>query len=190
MDQQGEETRDGFAFRGGHVALDLAATLKGRLKPVSVDLLATPRDLSRWLVAAELAPRAVRANQEDLDAARRLREAIYGVAMARIAGEAPPPTARATINRMAAGAPARFQLDADGRARLSGGVEALLAGVAQEAVRLLGGRDSGRVRQCEGETCAHLFVDASRAGDRRWCSMAACGNRAKVAEFRRRKRSG
>jgi predicted RNA-binding Zn ribbon-like protein len=33
-----------------------------------------------------------------------------------------------------------------------------------------------------------LFVDTSRKGDRRWCSMSACGNKAKVAGFRKRER--
>jgi predicted RNA-binding Zn ribbon-like protein len=31
-------------------------------------------------------------------------------------------------------------------------------------------------------------VDTSRSGERRWCSMAGCGNKAKVAEFRQRQR--
>jgi hypothetical protein len=44
------------------------------------------------------------------------------------------------------------------------------------------------IRQCEGASCAIAFLDTSRKGDRRWCSMAGCGNKAKVAGFRRRKR--
>ena len=63
----------------------------------------------------------------------------------------------------------------------------LLAFVANEAVTLLGGTDRGRLRKCGNEGCAILFVDLSRSGARRWCSMAACGNRHKVAEFRRRR---
>lgn len=38
-----------------------------------------------------------------------------------------------------------------------------------------------RVRECPGEqTCGWLFLDSSRSGNRRWCDMRTCGNRAKV----------
>jgi len=38
-----------------------------------------------------------------------------------------------------------------------------------------------RVRNCE--RCSWLFIDRGRGKRRRWCSMAACGNRAKAARF-------
>ncbi|MFY9780302.1 MAG: CGNR zinc finger domain-containing protein [Candidatus Baltobacteraceae bacterium] len=44
------------------------------------------------------------------------------------------------------------------------------------------------VRKCAGDRCALYFYDTSRTGRRRWCSMAACGNRAKVAAHVRRRR--
>jgi predicted RNA-binding Zn ribbon-like protein len=58
--------------------------------------------------------------------------------------------------------------------------------VARDCIDLLGGPLSGRVRNCSGEGCGVLFLDTSRQGLRRWCSMAACGNTAKVQAFRRR----
>src|SRR3569833_4790886 len=48
------EDRDGFRFRGGSIALDLAATLQARLKPSPRELLATPQDLDRTLVSVGL----------------------------------------------------------------------------------------------------------------------------------------
>ena len=45
---------------------------------------------------------------------------------------------------------------------------------------------STRLRQCAGDNCALLFLDTSRPGKRRWCSMERCGNRNKVREFRSR----
>jgi predicted RNA-binding Zn ribbon-like protein len=190
MDDALPELRDGFLFRGGHAALDLAATLAGRLKEEQTERLATAADVGRWLKAAGLARTALRTEEADLDAARRLREAVYAVATARIAGEAPPAVARVALNRMAAGEAASPKLDEDGGMHLSGPARALLGTLAREAVLLLGGTDAARIKKCEGETCATLFLDTSRAGDRRWCSMQACGNKAKVAEFRRRKRGG
>ena len=45
-----------------------------------------------------------------------------------------------------------------------------------------------RLKACRGEDCRWVFVDGSRNSSRRWCDMAACGNRAKSAAFRVRHR--
>lgn len=37
-----------------------------------------------------------------------------------------------------------------------------------------------RIRPCAHPDCILWFLDTSRNGTRRWCSMAACGNRAKA----------
>lgn len=47
------------------------------------------------------------------------------------------------------------------------------------AVELLGDR-SDRIRSCEHDDCTLWFVDTSKAGRRRWCTMDRCGNRAKA----------
>jgi len=52
--------------------------------------------------------------------------------------------------------------------------------VAISAAALATSADVSRVRMCPGEGCHWLFLDLSRNGTRRWCSMASCGNRAKV----------
>jgi predicted RNA-binding Zn ribbon-like protein len=49
--------------------------------------------------------------------------------------------------------------------------------------------DSGtwhRYRICPADDCLEAFLDDSRSGNRRWCSMELCGNRAKVRAFRDR----
>jgi hypothetical protein len=50
--------------------------------------------------------------------------------------------------------------------------------VALLAGELLTGPSRAHVRVCPGESCGWLFLD--QRGRRRWCSMATCGNRAKV----------
>jgi len=191
-DRNGEkpEIRDGFKFHAGHVALDLPCTLAARLKPAPRELLAHPGDLGRWLVAAEMSSAVPRVTQADLDFAKTLRESIYSLALARIHHAALPDEARQQLNRLAATTAAVPQLDPLRRLQFSGKTRALLASIARDAVILLSSEISERIRQCEGETCALLFLDTSRSGDRRWCSMSGCGNRAKVADFRRRKRLG
>jgi predicted RNA-binding Zn ribbon-like protein len=60
-------------------------------------------------------------------------------------------------------------------------VEATLALVARDALDLVSSADLARVRPCSNPECQVLFLDSSRPGRRRWCSMGTCGNRAKKA---------
>jgi predicted RNA-binding Zn ribbon-like protein len=181
-----EEDRDGFRFRGGALALDLAATLQGRLMPTPRELLETPADLDRWLVSARLASEDPHAGQDDLVAVRELREAIYV-----LAGSAPrrrlDRQACEILNKFAAEAPPAPVLKPDGSLVWLGSVRALLAGLARDAAALFS-EEAGRIRQCQAPLCPIYFVDTSRSGRRRWCSMAACGNKAKVAALRKRER--
>jgi predicted RNA-binding Zn ribbon-like protein len=182
------ELRDGFKFRSGRLALDLPATLAGRLRPEPQDLLAAPRDLGRWLAAAGLAPRVLEPTPEELREARELREALYRLALACARGQSFAAKDRSLLNRWAAEPPPAPQLGPKGLTWTAGGVRSLLAAVARDGVELFGGPLAERIRECAGEGCALLFVDTSRSGERRWCSMTGCGNKAKVAEFRRRQR--
>lgn len=40
-----------------------------------------------------------------------------------------------------------------------------------------------RIKKCEHDECILLFVDTSKSGKRRWCSMQTCGNRYKAAKY-------
>ena len=82
------EERDGFRFRAGSLALDFTATLAGRLKPAPRDLIEEPGDLARWLVAAGLCLEPPKVSKGDCELARALREAIYGLVVARLRGSA------------------------------------------------------------------------------------------------------
>ena len=177
------EDRDGFRFRGGHVALDLASTLTRRLKDDPKDLLTSPRDLDRWLVSSGLASTYPGSASSDLALARTLREAIYVIAIGKTSR-----AAREQLNSIAALRPAAPQLSASGKVVRRGGASEQLAAIAGQAVELFGGADAPRIRQCEGNGCAILFLDQSRSGRHRWCSMEGCGNRAKAEAFRHRGR--
>jgi len=65
-------------------------------------------------------------------------------------------------------------------------LEWLLAAIARSAAKLLEEGRAAPVRKCAHPTCALYFYDTSRTGRRRWCSMAVCGNRSKVAAHARR----
>lgn len=57
---------------------------------------------------------------------------------------------------------------------------------AAETLLLSGRLD--RLRICGGDDCEWMFLDLSKNGKRRWCSMATCGNEHKVKAFRKRKK--
>jgi predicted RNA-binding Zn ribbon-like protein len=43
---------------------------------------------------------------------------------------------------------------------------------------------ASRVRVCAAEGCGWAFLDLSKNGTRRWCSMKLCGNREKATRYR------
>jgi predicted RNA-binding Zn ribbon-like protein len=62
----------------------------------------------------------------------------------------------------------------------------VLSPIAYSAADLLANGDFRLIRKCEGEDCVMWFYDRTKAHRRRWCNMAICGNREKVARFRSR----
>src|SRR5260370_40916377 len=69
-----------------------------------------------------------------------------------------------------------------------GGLDWLLAAVARSAAELIAEGARARLPLCASVHCGLLFHDNSRTRRRRWCSMALCGNRSKVATFARKPR--
>lgn len=181
-----------FPFASGRLCLDFVGTL-GKRHRGGIERLRTPDDLARWVVAAALLDAAPPASDDDLENARALREAIYRAVQAVRGGETPTADDVAAINAWAARPALAPQLDRTGRARrwvAERPVAAALAAVARDAVDLLSGPLADRISQCAGPDCSALFVDTSRPGHRRWCSMETCGNRAKKAAYRARHTSG
>ncbi len=66
------------------------------------------------------------------------------------------------------------------------GLEWLLAAIARSAAELLIEGPDAPIRRCGNPKCRLFFYDDSRTHRRRWCSMAVCGNRHKVAAFLQR----
>ena len=182
---------DAFRFRAGRLSLDLCSTLLWRYRAPS-EQLRVPHDLARWLREAGVqpVPRAVR--DQDLHQARELREAIYGLVHDRLARRTLAKPHVATINALAAHPDPAPRLTAAGEIgyRADEPAAAALSRIARDAIELLAGSTAARVRECAAPDCAFLFVDTSRAGRRRWCAMARCGNREHVRKHRRRLSDG
>jgi predicted RNA-binding Zn ribbon-like protein len=175
-----------FRFGLGHVTLDFLATLGG---PTGrrIERLATPSDLTGWIAEAGI-PAAPRASLELLDDARELREAIRRVLDCARGGGRPSASDLKLVNEWARSPVVAPQIGRD-FAHLSVGpdpVTGALAHIARESVELVTGPELARVRSCAG--CTLLFIDRSRPGTRRWCSMERCGNRNKTAHYRQNQR--
>jgi len=67
-----------------------------------------------------------------------------------------------------------------------GGLDWLLAAVARSGAEIIVEGARARLRLCANPHCGLFFYDNSRTRRRRWCSMAVCGNRSKVAAFARK----
>ena len=67
-----------------------------------------------------------------------------------------------------------------------GGLDWLLAAVARSGAETIAEGASARLRLCANVYCGLFFYDNSRTHRRRWCSMAVCGNRSKVAAYARK----
>ena len=64
--------------------------------------------------------------------------------------------------------------------------EDLVVLVAVEVAEMFCLNAPDRIRKCANPSCTYWFHDTTRNNRRRWCSMAVCGNRAKVAAHRAR----
>lgn len=186
----------GLPFDADQLALDF---LNAGLEPG-----AGPERVAVWLLQAGLATEAdVRRLADSPPLARilatealALRDAVADAVTAFQRGAILPEHALFTLNRGLAFRRAALRVEARGAcAALSQQADArfpegLLAPVAAAAAELLAQGDRSRLRQCAAEGCGRWFYDVSRNGRRRWCSMARCGNRAKVAAHYRRHRQG
>ncbi len=176
-----------FRFLAGRVSLALTATVGERWSR-GFERLGRPQDLSRWLDEAGLVSRRPPVTDEQLETARRLREAIYRSAKA-LMGDAELRRADVTtINACAIQPTVAPQLEVRRTVRWNAEdpVAAALSVVARDAIELFAGPWASRISECESDRCALLFVDLSRPGRRRWCSSETCGSRARSAAYRSR----
>jgi predicted RNA-binding Zn ribbon-like protein len=180
-----------FRFHHGRVSLSFAGTVSDRASE-PVERLDTPEALVDWLVAAKLiAHRIPPPERRAFQSALQLRETIDAIVRAVAGGKKPRAADVATLNAYVRRWGSRPMLDArtlETHEDVADPLHAALGRLARDAVEMVGDRNERqRLRSCGIASCGSLFL--SPVGrDRRWCSMARCGNRAKVAAFRERNR--
>lgn len=178
------------------LSIDFANTRYWRGSETPTESFETVDDLLAWCreragIPAALADACRRAGCGDdapswLDGALALREALYGLYHAQAEQREPHARDLATLRGYLVQAAPRVAL-----VRTSGGYAwrvgqeaatpgGLLSPVLWSAIDLLGGARLAKVKRCANDVCQWLFVDDSKNGSRRWCSMSSCGNRAKA----------
>ena len=184
-------TVEAFVLVGGSPALDLVATL-GRRHAGGVERIPDPDALARWFVAAGVLSGPPPVTEADLRRARRLREAVAALVRSVLAGRPVDETAVRTVNACAEHPGVVPRLEVDPAGRLAGrpgpgSAPAAMAGIARDAVRVLGGPQVRRIKECAHPDCSLVFLDETQGGRRRWCSMERCGNLVKTAGYRARR---
>lgn len=183
-------------FLADHPALDFINTL-AMVDGQPHDFWQSDRDVESWLEQADLMT-ATPAGQYEagalLQAARQLRQIIRDSVQQLKADAAVDPHA---LNAFLTEAESHLQLTDDDNGALQlrqiypGHTPVQRLGrVAEQAARLLTQEDVSQIRACEHPACNLWFCDRTKAHRRRWCSMALCGNRAKVARFRQVSQAG
>jgi predicted RNA-binding Zn ribbon-like protein len=179
--------RTTFRSGAGRLCLDFVRTLRYRGRPWAEEELSGDGRLGDWVRQFGPCDQATDRDESGrVEEARRLREAItllITCALGAGGARSCPTEAREAVNAAAAAAVPTPELDGAGRVihRADSVVEATLALVARDAIDLVSSSDLLRVRPCSNPECQVLFLDGSRPGRRRWCSMDTCGNRAKKA---------
>lgn len=176
-------TIDPRPLTGEPLALDLLNT-RWNKEGVARDLLADLDGLSVWLAANGLEERFA-ADAATLRHLLRARDALAK------AVDGPLAEGADAVDAVLAHGRIRATLTADGPGEVpefgdpAWGPAWLAARGYLELLRAA----PDRIRACAGHGCVLHFYDTSRNGTRRWCSMAACGNRAKASRHYARSRN-
>jgi predicted RNA-binding Zn ribbon-like protein len=193
--------RPEFIFVGGHPAIDFANTLAPP-PGLGIEFLRTWSDVTDWLGEANISrdsPLDVlhTRRSEALKRVWELRQAWKQVLASLIAGGKVSDDFLARLNGLLAADSSHEVLNRAGKrqfhlihsaSELQGGKLALSILAHQIAVFLAEANPSYLRRCANTESCVLYFYDATKNHRRQWCSVAVCGNRHRVAEFRRRQR--
>ena len=198
-----KEWIDGFLFVGNHLALDFLNT-RPVLAEGPQELLPDVDALVRWLVASGLltkqkgntlakkwreTPQAAVSLRELL----KFRERLRAMVVRQEAGFSVSDAFIAELNSLLKQHPSVIALQRKGeKLDLEAAFETekpndVWAPIATAVAELLSNLPPARLRKCEA--CVVHFLDTSKKGSRRWCSMNICGNKIKVAAYQKRKRA-
>lgn len=193
-----------FELIAGDPALDFLNTVHDWTEKPRREYLTSFGEAVRWGNAAGLLDRAearrlVARGEESAELARlvELRTVLQRVAAALVTGRAPRPADLDALAEESAEAASVTRLKARPKGAGTGLRRALTIEdassallrlrITQAALELLTTESAGRVKSCP--ECGWFFVDATKNGNRRWCSMSTCGASAKSRRYYRKTRA-
>jgi predicted RNA-binding Zn ribbon-like protein len=198
-----QDWRGDHLFVGNRIALDFLNT-ELMSNGQTIELLTDAAAVARWMAHADLLPEKVVMKLEQawersprarkaVIAVRRFRDRLRAAVFAFEAGSGVPTVFLDELNSLLRTHPVYRVVERDGHGGYTQTVsfeprlpDDLLGLLAEDTMMLLTGVAAGRIRKCEG--CPVHFLDVSKKGSRRWCSMSLCGNKVKVAAYQQRQR--
>jgi predicted RNA-binding Zn ribbon-like protein len=204
-DDTAKNSMDMLLLVGDHPALDL---LNSSIPPSHIDFLSNGSSMRLWIEAAKILPQRViqaidQFSPEEKDKLasdlRNLRENFRQLLFKRKTLENSNEGStdsldfnhlnscleRTPINQVLTTENGKYHLIAQ---RDLSSPDGVLGEIATICADLIANQPSEQVQKCENPACTMWFNDSKRGPKRRWCSMAICGNRAKVAAHRARAR--
>lgn len=190
-----------MSFDGGSLCLDFVNTVHSRKKNPPPDYLNILDDLLAWGERMDLMDDATMNRLQALNPAEQrvllaeaiaLRELLYSIFYAVASGGKVGERDLREFNRHLTHSLQFLELkqEADGFAEAwrfpRYDLSCIVAPVVRDALGLLLRNCQDRIRECPN--CGWLFVDTSKNGRRRWCSMKACGSSVKALEYYYRKK--
>lgn len=200
------KTLENIEIVGGHPAVDFVNTVHNWTQAGPPDYLHDFDDFLGWSEKVGLLRHSVpnfraRPKAEKVEAfeeVRRLRAHLRDIYLALGSGKRPPAEALEHLNEIVRRTVQWRRFRADGNDGCDGiscvwdlmdaPAIAALGPVAWKAAELLEHGPLDRIKECPADKCGWLFVDMSKNRSRQWCSMATCGNAAKVKRFRERQK--
>ncbi len=201
-------------FIADHKAIDFLNSI-ATPSTIEYDWLDDGQSLLTWLSHADLIPEStfeefsLSGYKLEIDAiackARGLRERLR-VFVARHAGNSLEPSVLQEIsfvNEVLSSDNTYVQIELASEEVIASGVsplvlkskrrwlapESLLLPLVELIAELVSQVNFTLIKNCEGPPCTLWFYDVSKNHARRWCTMSVCGNRAKAAIHRAKKRA-
>ena len=185
-----------FTWLGNSLAIDFINTDPSKELHPS-DLLPDTQAFKRWLIEAGLpGAGSILLEREDRDRCWSFAlayRALLRRGIAALAAEQPLPTTLIPKTNMLLAEidNADRILEENGEYRFEPAPKfqsprTLVIPVARSFATLLVEADRRRLRKCRSPQCDFYFYDTSKSGTRVWCSLDLCGNRSRVAAFRRK----
>ena len=199
--KENRANRADFIFVGEHAAIDFANTISAAQGKWTEHFQAW-RDVVDWLSLAGLSSDpglklSASGGADALKSVLEFRQAWRAVLAQLVAGGDVSDEFIEQLNSLLESDSFRETLRREGKHRFNlvrsvsqlSGERLALVIFARQIALFLAKANLTYLRRCANTTsCVLYFYDTTKNHRRRWCSVEACGNRHKVAEFRKRQR--